>query len=59
MFGSLIGIDYLRARYKMKKMGITDIRQMFSSYSGSANARSSTKVLLHELWNRTQRNFLS
>ena len=33
MFGSLIGIDYLRARYKMKKMGITNIRQMFSSVS--------------------------
>lgn len=33
MFGSLIGIDYLRARYMMKKMGITNIRQMFSSFS--------------------------
>ena len=60
MFGSLIGIDYLRARYMMKKMGITNIRQMFSSVSAPhANMRSSTKVLLHELWNRTQRNFLS
>lgn len=33
MFVLLIGIDYLRARYMMKKMGITNIRQMFSSYS--------------------------
>jgi len=33
MFVSIIGIDYLRARYMMKKMGITNIRQMFSSFS--------------------------
>jgi hypothetical protein len=33
MFVSIIGIDYLRARYIMKKMGITNIRQMFGSFS--------------------------
>ena len=31
MFIAIIGIDYLRARYIMKKMGITNIRQMFGS----------------------------
>jgi hypothetical protein len=35
MFVSIIGIDYLRARYMMKKMGITNIRQMFSSFSAT------------------------
>lgn len=33
MFVSIIGIDYLRARYIMKKMGITNIRQMFGFFS--------------------------
>jgi hypothetical protein len=33
MFVSIIGIDYLRAGYIMKKMGITNIRQMFGSFS--------------------------
>jgi hypothetical protein len=33
MFVSIIGIDYLRARYIMKKMGITNIRQMFGTFS--------------------------
>jgi hypothetical protein len=33
MFMTIIGIDYLRARYVMKKMGITNIRQLFHSFS--------------------------
>jgi len=33
MFIAIIGIDYLRARYIMKKMGITNIRHMFNSFS--------------------------
>jgi hypothetical protein len=35
LFIAIIGIDYLRARYIMKKMGIGNIRQMFDSFSGS------------------------
>ena len=33
MFIAIIGIDYLRARYIMKKMGISNIRHMFNSFS--------------------------
>ena len=33
MFIAIIGIDYLRARYIMKKMGINNIRHMFNSFS--------------------------
>ena len=29
-----IGIDYLRARYIIKKMGVNNIRQMFGALSG-------------------------
>jgi hypothetical protein len=32
MFIAIIGIDYLRARYIMKKMGITNIRHIFNSF---------------------------
>jgi hypothetical protein len=34
IFTAIIGIDYLRARYIMKKMGIDNIRQMFGALSG-------------------------
>jgi uncharacterized membrane-anchored protein len=33
MFIAIIGIDCLRARYIMKKMGVTNIRNMFNSFS--------------------------
>jgi hypothetical protein len=33
IFMAIIGIDYLRARYIMKKMGISSIRQLFNSFS--------------------------
>ena len=33
MFIVIIMIDWLRARYIMKKMGITDIRHMFNAFS--------------------------
>ena len=34
IFTAIIGIDYLRARYIMKKMGVNNIRQMFGALSG-------------------------
>jgi hypothetical protein len=33
VFMAIIGINYLRARYIIKEMGITDIRQIFKSSS--------------------------
>jgi hypothetical protein len=33
IFIAIIGIDYLRVRYIMKKMGMSNIRQMFNSFS--------------------------
>jgi hypothetical protein len=33
MFIAIIGIDCIRARYIMKKMGVTNIRHMFNSFS--------------------------
>jgi predicted RNA-binding Zn-ribbon protein involved in translation (DUF1610 family) len=35
MFVSIIGIDYIRARYAMKKMGVANLRHMFGSFSAS------------------------
>jgi hypothetical protein len=35
IFMVIIGIDYVRARYIMKKMGVKGIKQIFSSFSGS------------------------
>jgi len=35
MFIVIIMIDWLRARYIMKKMGITDIRHMFNAFSAT------------------------
>jgi hypothetical protein len=43
MFVSIIGIDYIRARYNMKKMGITNIRQMFGSFSVSQTGDETLK----------------
>jgi hypothetical protein len=43
MFVSIIGIDYIRARYIMKKMGITNIRQMFGSFSASQTGDEALK----------------
>lgn len=33
LFFVILGIDYVRARQVMKKMGISDIRKMFRSFS--------------------------
>ena len=43
MFVPIIGIDYIRARYIMKKMGITNIRQMFGSFSASQTGDEALK----------------
>ena len=36
LFMVIIGVDYVRARYVMKRMGISNMKQMFNSFSGSA-----------------------
>jgi hypothetical protein len=33
LFFAILGIDYVRTRQVMKKMGISDIREMFRSFS--------------------------
>ena len=43
MFIVIIMIDWLRARYIMKKMGITNIRQMFGSFSVSQTGDETLK----------------
>ena len=43
MFIAIIGIDYLRARYIMKKMGINNIRRMFNSFSAPQTGYQSLK----------------
>ena len=35
LFMVIIGVDYVRARYMMKRMGISNMKQMFNSYSWS------------------------
>lgn len=34
LFIVIIGVDYMRARYVMKRMGISTMKQMFNSFSG-------------------------
>jgi hypothetical protein len=43
IFMAIIGIDYLRMRYIMKKMGIRSIRQMFDSFSAPQMENRSLK----------------
>ena len=35
LFMVIIGVNYARARYMMKRMGISSMKQMFNSFSGS------------------------